>query len=192
MATAQQAGVRSRIDELQRQLDPQSARDEAIEELDHLFAGGRSPEPQPAGFLHGRLIATSISSPVDIAARRIAGMWMPWMGKSFSPESQSGVNILTASAARPMRLLWPAYVPEGETSDGIEAFRFRTRLAPGEIDPGLEVLKIDYDFDANPDFIIRRVLDELVQVDERFYLGKILYRWKGTFRRIGFFSLESA
>lgn len=192
MVTAQEAGVRFRIDELRHRLDPRSAHVEAIEELDELFAGGRSPGPPPAGFLRGRLITTSISSATDGGMRRIAGLWMPWLGKSFSPETQSGVNILARSAARPMRFLWPSYVPEGETPDGIEAFRFRTRLAPGELDPGLDVLKIDYDFDANPDFIIRRVLDELVQVDERLYLGKILYRWKGTFRRIGFFSLESA
>jgi hypothetical protein len=65
-------------------------------------------------------------------------------------------------------------------------------VAPGELDPGVDVLKIDYDFDANPDFVIRRILDELVEVDAGLYLGKILYRWKGTFRPIGFFSLESA
>ena len=53
-----------------------------------------------------------------------------------------------------------------------------------------EMLTIDYDFAANPGFLIRRILDELVQVDDALYLGKVLLRWRGSFRRLGFFSLE--
>jgi hypothetical protein len=51
-------------------------------------------------------------------------------------------------------------------------------------------LKIDYDFDANPSFIIRSILDEVVQIDEGLYLVKILFRRGRSHRRIGFFSLE--
>jgi hypothetical protein len=192
VSTAEKAGLRARIDELHRQLDPHSAHSEAISELDAMFGSGSTPQPQPEGFKRGRLITTSIAQSVDGVARRIAGLWMPWLGKSFRPETQVGVNILTRSAIRPLNFLWPSYVPERETPDGIEVFPFRTRVAPGELDPAVDVLKIDYDFDANPDFIIRRILDELVEVDAGFYLGKILYRRKGTFRLIGFFSLESA
>mgnify|MGYP006174464395 FL=1 len=57
------------------------------------------------------------------------------------------------------------------------------------IDPGLQVLKIDYDSDANPTFMIRRILDELVQLDDGLYLGKILFRTKRAWHPIGFFSL---
>jgi hypothetical protein len=191
MATAQRAGVRSRIDELHKQLDPRSAHADVLAEFDELFAGGRAPILEPSGFLHGRLITTAISSSADAAVRRVAGRWMPWLGKTFTPATNSGVNVLMPSALRPVKMLWPAYVPERIAPDGIEVFPFKTRVAPGELDPGVDVLKIDYDFEPNPAFIIRRILDELVQVEDDFYLGKILYRWKGAFRRIGFFSLAA-
>lgn len=89
-----------------------------------------------------------------------------------------------------MRVLWPGYVPERELADRIEAFPFRTRIAPGELDPETDVLKIDYDFEANPDLILRRILDELVEVDDGLYLGKILFRRSGKWMPIGFFTLE--
>ncbi|HEX9236716.1 MAG TPA: hypothetical protein VF972_10610, partial [Actinomycetota bacterium] len=65
-----------------------------------------------------------------------------------------------------------------------------TRVAPGAVDPDVEVLKIDYDFEANPGFLIRRILDEVVQVDAGTYLGKILFRIGPRLRPIGFFSLH--
>ncbi len=116
---------------------------------------------------------------------------MPWLGKSFDPERSEGVNILIPQARRALNVVWRSYEPVRVTADAIEAFPFRTRVAPGELDPEVNVLKIDYGFEANPDFIIRRILDELVQVEPDFYLGKILYRRKGRFHPIGFFSLET-
>jgi hypothetical protein len=89
-----------------------------------------------------------------------------------------------------MKALWPSYKVLREHEDRVEAFLFRTRVDPGAVDPSINVLKIDYDFEANPDFIIRRILDELVQLDDGLYLGKVLYRQKGRYRTIGFFSLE--
>jgi hypothetical protein len=91
-----------------------------------------------------------------------------------------------------MRAVWRRYTPEYVGPDRVEAFPFRTRVAPGELDPGVDVLKIDYDFEANPDFMIRRILDELVQVAPGRYLGRVLLRLNGRFRPIGFFSLRSA
>ena len=84
----------------------------------------------------------------------------------------------------------PAYQPFLADDGMVDAFRFRNRIEPGTLDPDVKVLKIDYDFEANPGFVIRRILDELVQVDDGLYLGKILFQWRGTLRRLGFFSLE--
>ena len=192
MAMTRDAATRTRIDELQRLLDPRSAHVGALEELDEMFASGRAPDPGLSGFLRGRLLTTSMGSALDPVTRRVARMWMPWMGKSFDPDARSGVNVLIKSSRRSLKLVWPTYEFERETADALEVFRFQTRIAPGELDPELDVLKIDYDSDANPDFVIRRILDELVEVDEGFYLGKILFRRSGGFRRIGFFTLENA
>ena len=133
----------------------------------------------------------NVARPADATVRGIASMYMPWLGKSFDRDAQSGINLLTPGAKTPMKVLWPNYEPEREMADRIEAFPFRTRIDAGAVDPGLQVLKIDYDSEPNPSFIIRKILDELVQIDEGLYLGKILYRTKKSWRPIGFFSLRT-
>jgi hypothetical protein len=190
MDVTERSGARERLREVRNRLEPDTARAEAIADLDEMFGSGSAPDPLPEGMLEGSLVTTSVWGPLDSLARRIAKVWMPWLGKSFDPVSMSGVNVLTKSARGPMRVLWPGYVPERELADRIEAFPFRVRIAPGEVDPDLDVLKIDYDFGANPDLLIRRILDELVQVDDGLYLGKILFRRRGSWLPIGFFTLE--
>ena len=133
----------------------------------------------------------SVARPADAAVRAIASLYMPWLGKSFDPSTQSGVNVLTPSARPPMKVLWPSYEPERTLADRIEAFPFRNRVEEAAVDPGVQVLKIDYDYEANPDFLIRRLLDELVQIDDGLYLGKILFRTKSGRHPIGFFSLHA-
>jgi hypothetical protein len=176
--------------EIEYDLRPAAVRRRSIARLDELFAGGRAPDPQPDGFLDGRLVTMAVHPLLDGFVRRVADIWMPWLGKSFDASTEMGINVLVPKARGPMRLLWPSYEPERTLADRIEVFPFRTRIAPGELDPQVDVLKIDYDFDANPGFLIRRILDELVQIDERDYLGKILFRMGSGFRNIGFFSLH--
>src|SRR5688572_22410108 len=135
MAVDAGSDVRRALEDIQRRLRPNEVRGEAIDALNEMFRGGRAPEPQPEGFLEGRLVTMSLWGPSDGFVRRVAGMWMPWLGKSFDPATQTGVNVLTKSARGPMRVMWPSYVPERELSDRIEAFPFKTRIAPGEVDP---------------------------------------------------------
>ena len=115
---------------------------------------------------------------------------MPWQGKTFDPVSMTGFNRFSADVRTPLRLIWPSYTPIRTDGEVVQAFPFRNRIERGAIDPDVKVLKIDYDFEANPSLLIRRILDELVQVDDGLYLGKVLMRWRGSFRRAGFFSLE--
>ena len=188
MSVAQEIGARSRVEEIVRGLHPRTARETALESLDEIFRAGTAPSP--SGFTPGKLLTTDIAGPVDGVARRIAALWMPWLGKSFDQAASTGINILTPGSKSAVKMVWRNYEPVREAADAIEVFPFVTRHAPGELDPQLEVLKIDYDSDANPSFIIRDILDELVQVDEGYYLGKILFRRKGAWHRIGFFSLQ--
>lgn len=70
------------------------------------------------------------------------------------------------------------------------AFPFRTYMGPGKADPDRQVLKIDYNLRANPLLNVRRVLDELVQLSEGFYLGKAHFKWYlGRWQTLAFFSL---
>ena len=159
-----------------------------------MFRSGSPPDPVPDGFLPGRLLATSTWGPWDGVVQRMAAAWMPWLGKSFDAATSTGLNrFAVLPGLRPaFRVLWPRYRLVSETTDQIEAFEFRNRRDRGAVDPELQVYKIDYDFESNPGFVIRRILDELVQVDDGVYLGKVLMRLGDRFHPVGFFMLETA
>jgi hypothetical protein len=178
------------LDDVQRRLDPRATRHEIAAELDEKFRSGSPPDPLPQGLLPGRLLTMTWRDVPDAFVARVARLYMPWLGKSFDSEASMGVNVLAKNARVPLKILWPRYVVERELADRLEAFPFRTRVDEGAVDPGLKVLKIDYDFDANPK-LIRSILDELVQIDDGVYLGKILFRRKDRWHPIGFFSLVS-
>ena len=185
----QAEGHSGEVDELIEQLRPGTNRSRVLARLDDLFRSGTVPDPPPDGFLPGRLVALSVWNQLDTAVEGLGRLWMPWQGKAFSPASSRGVNRLTATARLPLKALFPSYTPEVATQDDMDAFSFRTRVGPGAIDPHINVLKIDYDVEANPG-LIRRLLDELVELEPGRYLGKILFLVRGEFRPIGFFSLR--
>jgi hypothetical protein len=185
--------VRDRPDELDRLADrliPGRNRADVIRRMDALFSAGLTPDPAPSGFQTGRLLATSTWAPWDVVVMRMAQLWMPWLGKTFSPTTGTGLNRFTPTPATRawLRTLFPRHRPEVARGDRLEAFPFRTCVGRGKIDAGVSVLKIDYDFEANP-MLIRHILDELVQIAPGRYLGKVLFRSGGRYRRIGFFSL---
>ena len=178
------------LDALADELHPGRNRKRVLRRLDEIFRAGEAPDPLPDGFLSGRLVATSTWGPWDSFVQRMAGLWMPWVGKSFQEGAKTGLNRFrpTAGARLWLRLVFPTHAPR-DSGDRLEAFPFRTTVGPGEIDRDVGVLKIDYDFEANP-ALIRRVLDELVQIAPGLYLGKVLFRLFGRFYRVGFFSLR--
>jgi hypothetical protein len=185
--------VRDRSDELDRlaeRLVPGRNRSDVFDRMDALFAAGVAPDPPPNGFQPGRLLGTSTWAPWDAVVAGIAQLWMPWLGKSFSPSTGTGLNRFTPTTVTRiwLRTLFPRHRPELMRSDRLEAFPFRTCVSRGELDAGVNVMKIDYDFEANPT-LIRHILDELVQIAPGRYLGKVLFRSGGRYHRIGFFSL---
>ena len=182
------------LDRLAERLRPSVNRAQVLARFDEMFRAGTAPDPPPEGFLPGRPLATSIWGPFDSFALWLAGRWMPWQGKIFDRENQTGVNSFAQAPATraALRAAFPGYTAERSTAARIEAFPFRNRVAPGELDPDVSVLKIDYDFEANPALLIRRILDELVQIAPGRYLGKILYRGGVRFHPMGFFSLRTA
>ena len=192
MARADLVDISEELDLLADRLHPGRNRGEVLGRLDEVFRSGGVPDPWPSGFAAGRLLATTTWGPWDSVVQRIAGLWMPWLGKSFDSDSRTGINRFrqTAGARWWVRVLFPSHSPSLIAGDLMEAFPFRNAAGPGELDPDIRVLKIDYDIEANPD-LIRRIVDELVEVGPGVYLGKILFRLGGRYHRIGFFSLRT-
>ena len=167
-------------------------RTEGLAALNTFFRRGSVPEPLLNGRYDGELIALDIAPGLTQFYEWITSRWMPWLGKTFKAAQQSGDNIFTQDSYALTRLFNPFY--GGFVADGpktYRAFAFRTYVAPGLADPDRMVLKIDYDLTSNPSLTIRRVLDELVQLDEHLYLGKAHVRWwVGGWQMVAYFMLR--
>jgi hypothetical protein len=114
-----------------------------------------------------------------------------WLGKSFDNANNLGFNIFTSSGRKLLKFMMPLYKGFNSNSDGnTNAFYFKTRTEPALKDAPLNVIKLDYDSPENP-FIIRIILDEIVEVAPEQYLGKIhLKVLPGFYSTIGYFGLK--
>ena len=169
-----------------------SRRDE--EKLAELYALGDPPRGLD-GPTEGILVLPLIQGAFDRFATTVTRGWMPWLGKSFDAAANRGYNRLAPSARWPAKLLWPRYGTSADEDGARHAFEFETAIEPGKADPGVQVLKIDYEpVEENPGLVIRRIRDELVQIVPDTYLGKILWRSgegdEATYGCIGYFALR--
>lgn len=168
------------------------AREEGWAALETLFRAGQPPTRALEGVYEGEMIAFRLAPGLTQLVEAVAARWMPWLGKAFDAERAEGVNLLSMESLWLTRLLWPFYrhrQPDGPRR--YRAFRFRTFLGPGKFDGGQAVLKIDYDLPENPRLDVRRVLDEVVQVEEGVYLGKWhIHWWWGQWSTVAFFVLR--
>lgn len=91
-----------------------------------------------------------------------------WKGKVFDASSSSGINLFEKEKKYP----------------------FKTYRGIGIQDNNLEVLKIDYNIPKNP-ILVRLILDEIVQLENNKYLGKVHLNLIPNFPiSLGFFRLE--
>jgi hypothetical protein len=159
--------------------------------LNNLFRAGTVPNPPPEGRYAGELIALDLAPVLTPFFQWLASTWMPWRGKAFNASQQRGDNILSKDSYPLARLFNPLY--RGFISDRpgtYRGFAFRTYTATGLFDKDRTVLKIDYNLKENPALTVRRVLDELVQLDDDLYLGKAhVHWWFGNWQTVAFFTL---
>lgn len=172
-------------------------RDEVHDSLNRVFRLGVPPEPPVDGFYDGVLVTTTTFAATDPFFRAISCVWMPWVGKRFDARLGIGDNTMLPSARLPARLLWPGYRFHSLDDGRYAAFSFRTYEGAGVLDPERRMLKIDYDWDENPRFLIRDILDELVQIVPGVYLGKALFKrgkpaHPNSWRLVGYFALRPA
>jgi hypothetical protein len=142
------------------------------------FRQGTLPFEPPGGFFRG-------------LAYMLGDQKTPWLGKSFDPANRTGINVFTPKGASILKTLTPTYKlfqknPEGNT----EAYFFKTTTGPGIKDTEQQVFKLNYDSPENP-FIVRNVLDEIVEIAPEQFLGKVHVKvFPGYYATIGFFGLR--
>ena len=171
-------------------------RAEVHDSLNRIFRLGILPEPILDGRFEGVAITPTTFAATDPLFRALSYLWMPWVGKRFDAETQTGDNMLLPSARLLSKLFWPTYRFRSMDDGRYAAFPFRTFEGAGVVHTDRRVFKIDYDWDENPSLLIRDILDELVQVVPGVYLGKALLRCVGpmspSWRLVGYFALRPA
>jgi hypothetical protein len=205
---AEEAGLASEVEKLARKrngIDRSVARqitlvaantgrerEKTIATLNAIFKLGRAPEVMPDGVFRGQLLTTTLFAPLDAYGRFVIRFYLPWKGKRFEAESATGRNIFTRSAPFVGRLFWPLYAGWRHYRPGyFTGFKFDTYSGQGVNDPEVSTFKLDYDNPSNPRFLVRSVLDELVQITGNYYLGKaMLYGPGGHYRLAAFFVLR--
>lgn len=95
-----------------------------------------------------------------------------WIGKKFDSKTQTGINRF-------------------QDKDNVsERFPFKTYFGKDASTGKVDVLKIDYNIPENP-FWLRFILDEIVEVEDGKYLGKVYINLIPGFPlAIGYFNLE--
>ena len=159
--------------------------------LNEIFRSGSPPNPPLNGRYTGELVALDVAPGLNQFIEMITLRWLPWKGKFFNAAHASGDNIFTRDSLLLAHIWWPLYRGYREESrERYRAFTFRTHMGSGLTDPDCQVLKLDYNLSSNPSLSVRRVLDELVQVEPHFYLGKAhLKWWWGKWQLVAYFSL---
>jgi hypothetical protein len=158
--------------------------------LESCFRSGTLPA-SIEGPTRGRVLATTMGHGLDRPFGVLASAWMPWKGKTFRPSDAEGRNVFTNDSKLLVRVIWPRYHGLRPIGSGrYTAFRFVTHTGPSVMFPDRSVLRIDYDISDDPRFLIRRILDEVVEVSPGALLGQALLRLRGRWRRAAWFSLE--
>jgi hypothetical protein len=157
--------------------------------LDELFRSGALPDPALDGRYSGRMLLIQVAPVYTQLAGLVSSFWMPWKGKIFNASRSAGINLFSRDSYLPAHLIWPFY--RYYLDDGPKTYPFRTYTGPGQKDPDVQVLKIDYNLKLNPSLNVRRLLDELVQLADGFYLGKAHLKlpW-GTWQTVAYFTLS--
>lgn len=142
------------------------------------FVGGKLPDSPPSGFYKG-------------TAYLLGGRPVPWLGKSFEANNNRGFNIFAPTGASLLKVMTPFYKLFRQNADGnTDAYYFKTSTSQGFKDKGIDTFKLDYDSPENP-FLIRIILDEIVETAPDEYLGKVHMKvFPGYYATIGYFGLR--
>ncbi|MCL5996059.1 MAG: hypothetical protein M1546_08380 [Chloroflexi bacterium] len=146
--------------------------------LNDLFRATPPPSQPLDGFYAGQFVGLRLAPGVTQLAEWVAARWMPWLGKRFSAGQGSGDNTLRRDSYWIARAVWPLYRGYHDVEPRVyRAFTFRTSYGERAGEPGSRVFRLDYDVPGNPRLTVRRIVDELVQLEAGFYLGRMVVHW---------------
>src|SRR5258708_3154617 len=134
-----------------------------FDQLQNGFSKGKTPK-NLEGFYKGTLALVIPKYPIEYFGNFFSKFWLPWHGKTFT--KNKGIN---------------------NVSFGITAFSFSTKITKG-IEDNINLLQLNYDVPENPS-MIRKIIDELVEVEKNNYLGKAYLKEKDSYRLVAFFRL---
>lgn len=164
--------------------------DRATKELEALFTAGRPPA-EIEGQMKVILVMTTTLPVVDKTVTAVSDICIPWVDKRF--KADDGPLRISSLASTPLRVLWPLFSLT-ETGNKL-TFDFKTHVEQSRDRDAEEqkVLVIDYKaLETNPRLLIKNIRDEIVELVPGVYLGKILFRTRGRYARIGFSALRKA
>jgi hypothetical protein len=111
---------------------------------------------------------------------------LPWLGKRFDAQTKRGTNSLSRLGllARPIAKVRKA-------GDHYEAFPMTNWVERGKVDPGTDVLVIDYASLPDNPWPVSRIRDELVEIVPNTYLGKMLWHQGDGYHLLAYFALKT-
>lgn len=169
---------------------------EAQAELDELFTTS-GPATDVDGPAEGHLVRWVASHPAlnpggkvvrALAKTMTVRLGVPlWLGKRFDAPARRGTVMLPPLGmlvARP-------FTKVHKSGDHYEAFPMTNWVEPGKIDPGTDVLVIDYASLPDNPWPMSRIRDELVEIVPNTYLGKMLWHQDDDYYLLAYFALKT-
>ena len=139
------------------------------------FEKGVVPETKPDGFYKGISFILGITN-------------LPWRGVVFEASQSKGINLFTENGFKLIRKLTPKYNHFSQDNQDYKAYYFDTYTGTS-IAGNNQCIKLDYSNPENP-WLLRIILNEIVEVSPGEYLGKVHLKILGRYITIGYFSLK--
>lgn len=150
----------------------------ALNELEDIFREGAVPESLLDGRFSGQFITTTYQPSIDVLVRFGINKVILWKGSSFDIETGCGDNVIASSMGWLIKLLVGRNrCIEDRVSRRTHALGFEMSFGTSLHYPDQEVLIADYCTDENSTFI-SRVLNEIVEIGDGYFLGRVMMRQK--------------
>jgi hypothetical protein len=148
----------------------------ALNELEDIFQDGVAPASLLDGRFSGQIITTTYQPSMNALVRFVINNVFSWKGSSFDIETATGNNLVAHNMSWLVKLMaGRGRCAQSESPKRFHAFEFETHFGTSLHYPDHEVLIADYCTDSNP-APLNRVVNEIVEIGDGYYLGRLLMR----------------